>query len=191
MKAVNSIFRTAALCVALLATALACRKDMDNVQPATASLVAANAVLGRAFFDEGINGTTPAARAAAFTRIVSPDYQQYNAVAPPGRDGLIGFVEVFRSAIPDLRAVVRDVFATDERVVVRWTITGRATGTPFLGIPATGQQLEFDVIDIWTVQNGQLYEHWDQFDWPRCFIQLGVKGLPAPFVDAASRPVKR
>ncbi|MBC8155578.1 MAG: ester cyclase [Bacteroidetes bacterium] len=191
MNSFKSISRRTILYLALLATAVACSNDKDNVQPAKAGSVAANAALGRAFYEEGINGTTAAARAATFTRIVSPDYQQYNAIAPPGRDGLIGFVEVFRSAIPNLRAVVRDVFATEDRVVARWTITGTVTGTPFLGIPASGQQLEFDVIDIWTVRNGQLYEHWDQFDWPRGLIQLGVQGLPAPFVDAAGRPVKR
>lgn len=189
MLSFPSIVRTTVLAITLLATATACNDDNENVKPT--SNVTANAALGRAFFDEGLNGETPAARAAAFTRIVSPDYQQYNAIAPPGRDGLIGFVEVFRTAIPNLKAVVRDVFATEERVVVRWTITGNVTGAPFLGIAPRGQALEFDVIDIWTIRNGQLYEHWDQFDWPRCFIQLGVQGLPAPFVEAAARPVRR
>jgi hypothetical protein len=36
-----------------------------------------------------------------------------------------------------------------------------------------------------------LQEHWDQFDWPRGLIQLGVKGLPQPFVDVAAKPVSR
>ena len=188
MKPIPSIVQRTLLLVALLATTLACDEEKEDVQPAT---VAANVALGRAFFEEGLNGATPQARAAAFTRIISPDYQQYNAIAPPGRDGLIGFVEVFRAAIPNLEAVVRDVFATEDRVVVRWTITGTVTGGPFLGVAASGQQLEFDVIDIWTVRKGQLYEHWDQFDWPRCLIQLGVPGLPAPFVEAAARPVRR
>lgn len=50
-----------------------------------------------------------------------------------------------------------------------------------LGVAPTGQKLHFDAIDVWTVKDGQLYEHWDQFDWPRAFVQMGVKGLPAPF----------
>jgi hypothetical protein len=51
-------------------------------------------------------------------------------------------------------------------------------------------QLEelFDVIDLWTVRDGRLYEHWDQFDWQRAFVQLGVQGLPQPFYDAAAMP---
>jgi predicted SnoaL-like aldol condensation-catalyzing enzyme len=55
----------------------------------------------------------------------------------------------------------------------------------------SGQKLEWDGMDIWTVRGGKLYEHWDQFDWTRALIQLGVQGLPQPFVQAASRPVNR
>ncbi|CCH53436.1 protein of unknown function DUF1486 [Fibrisoma limi BUZ 3] len=191
MTSFTSFLRLAVLSVTLLVAMSACKDENENVKPTATDTIAANAALGRAFFEEGLNADTPAARAAGFTRVVSPDYQQYNAIAPLGRDGLIGFVEEFYKAIPNLNAVIRDVFATEDRVVVRWTITGNVTGAPFLGVPPSGQRLEFDVIDIWTIRNGQLYEHWDQFDWPRCFIQLGIQGIPAPFQEAASRPVRR
>ncbi|WP_229311193.1 ester cyclase [Larkinella soli] len=174
-----------------MVTATACNDENETVTPKSSDRTAANAALGRAFFEEGLNADSPAARAAGFRRVVSPDYQQYNAIAPPGRDGLIGFVEEFYKAIPNLNAVIHDVFATEDRVVVRWTISGNVTGAPFLGAAPQGQRLEFDVIDIWTIRNGQLYEHWDQFDWPRCFIQMGIQGLPAPFIEAAGRPVRR
>ncbi|MEU3984273.1 ester cyclase [Streptomyces sp. NPDC026672] len=65
------------------------------------------------------------------------------------------------------------------------------TGDPFLGVAPRGQKLEWDGVDIWTVRDGKLYEHWDQFDWPRALVQLGVQGLPQFFVQAASRPVGR
>ncbi len=84
-----------------------------------------------------------------------------------------------------------DVFATEDRVVTRWTWEGTLTGTPLLGIAPAGQKLEFDAIDVWTVRGGQLYEHWDQFDWPRAFAQLGVKGMPQPFYVLAAQPADR
>jgi predicted ester cyclase len=98
---------------------------------------------------------------------------------------------VIYQAMPDARFILHDVFATSERVVTRWTWTGTLTGPGFLGIAPAGQKVEFDVIDVWSVKGGQLYEHWDQFDWPRALIQLGVKGLPQPFIDVAARPVTR
>lgn len=57
-----------------------------------------------------------------------------------------------------------------------------------MGIAPRGQRLEMDGIDIWTVRDGMLYEHWDQFDWPRAFAQLGVQGLPAPLYSVAAIP---
>lgn len=75
--------------------------------------------------------------------------------------------------------------------MTRWTWTGSLTGPGFLGIEPKGQRVEFDVIDLWLVNDGQLFGHWDQFDWPRALIQLGVKGLPQPLIDVAAKPVSR
>lgn len=188
MQRTQSFLWAAALGLAIVAGTVACSTNAQTVQPDAA---ATNRELGRAFYEEAFNAKTSAARATAIMRIVAPDYIQHNAVAPPGRDGLIGFEEAIGQSFPDVRATVRDVFATNDRVVVRWTFTGTLTGQPFLGVAATGQKLEFDGIDIWTVKNGQLYEHWDQFDWPRAFVLLGIKGLPAPFVAVAGQPVNR
>lgn len=187
-QSVIRLLRQAASGLIAVVMAIACSTNAQTVQP---DVAAANAALGRAFYEEGFNAKTATARTTAITRIVSPDYIQHNSIAPPGRDGLIGFETAISQSFPDVKATVLDVFATNDRVVVRWTFTGTLTGQPFLGISATGQKLDFDIIDIWTVKNGQLYEHWDQLDWPRALVLLGVKGLPAPFVDAAGKPVNR
>ncbi|MBC8009101.1 MAG: ester cyclase [Burkholderiales bacterium] len=95
---------------------------------------------------------------------------------------------------PDAKFVMHDVFSTTERVVTRWTWTSTLTGAPILGIEAKGQKIGFaviEVIDVRSVRDGQLQEHWDQFDWPRALIQLRVTGLPQPFVDVAAKPVTR
>ncbi|MCZ8114133.1 MAG: ester cyclase [Silanimonas sp.] len=108
------------------------------------------------------------------------------------RAGLLKFMPYFFQAMPDAKFRVHDVIATEGRVVTRWTVTGTVTGQGgFLGVEPKGQKLEFDGIDIWTVRNGRLYEHWDQFDWPRALIQLGVKSLPSPFYGVASQPYSR
>jgi len=149
-----------------------------------------NTELGREFVDlENENDNTRRQRIAE--SIVSPDYLQHNAIVEPGRAGLLAFMQNIRKSIPDVKFTSRDVFATDNRVVSRFTITGTVTDGPFMGIAPSGQKLEWDGVDIWTVRGGKLYEHWDQFDWPRALIELGVQGLPQPFVQAASQPVNR
>jgi predicted SnoaL-like aldol condensation-catalyzing enzyme len=150
-----------------------------------------NTWLGRTFSEVLLNERSQEARVRILNRIVAEAYIQHNPLVPQGRKGLIDFIPVIYQAMPDARFRLHDVFATTDRVVTRWTWTGTLTGPGFLGIEPKGQTVEFDVIDLWSVKDGQLHEHWDQFDWPRALIQLGVKGLPQPFVDVAAKPVSR
>lgn len=159
--------------------------------PAAPGTVAYNTWLGRSFSEVMLNTRDDAARARILERIVATDYIQHNMLVPQGRQGLIDFIPFIFQAMPDARFILHDVFATTDRVVTRWSWTGTVTGAPFLGVAPSGQKLEFDVIDVWRVANGMLVEHWDQFDWPRALIQLGVTGLPQPFQDVATRPVSR
>ena len=48
----------------------------------------------------------------------------------------------------------------------------------FMGIPATGKQVAFDVIDILTVADGKITEHWTVGDMLSLMQQLGA--VPTP-----------
>ncbi|WP_198371058.1 ester cyclase [Roseomonas rosulenta] len=159
--------------------------------PGAPGTVAYNEWLGRTFSEVLLNTRDQAARVRILERIVRTEYIQHNPLVPQGRQGLIDFIPVIYQAMPDARFTLHDVFATTDRVVTRWTWTGTLTGPGFLGIAPAGQRVEFDAIDVWRVQDGMLAEHWDQFDWPRALIQLGVMGLPQPFRDVAAQPVRR
>lgn len=190
--------RTALLALAMLAAVPALGQTRNpptpgrmTEPPAAPGTVAYNTWLGRTFSEVLLNERSQEERVRILNRIVATNYIQHNPLVPQGRQGLIDFIPVIYQSMPDSRFILHDVFATTDRVVTRWTWTGTLTGAPFLGIPPRGQRVEFDVIDVWSVRNGMLYEHWDQFDWPRALIQLGVQGLPQPFIDVAARPVSR
>lgn len=159
--------------------------------PAPPGTVAYNTWLGRMFNDVLFNERSPGRQRQIAERIVAADYIQHNRLVAGGRQGLLDFMPVAFHAIPDSRFILHDVFATEARVVTRWTWTGTLTGPGFLGIEPRGQRIEFDGIDIWSVRDGQLHEHWDQFDWPRLLIQLGAADLPAPFRAIAAQPPGR
>lgn len=176
----------------LAVTLYASQATAQNLTPpAPEGTVAYNEWLGRTFSEVLLNERSQDRRIEILNVIVAEDYIQHNPLVPEGRQGLIDFIPVIYQAMPDARFKLHDVFATEDRVVTRWTWTGTLTGEGFLGIAPRGQKVEFDVIDVWSVRDGQLYEHWDQFDWPRAFVQLGVQGLPQPFVDVAARPYDR
>ena len=159
--------------------------------PAPVGTAAYNRWLGTMFNGVLFNTADPAAQARIAARIVHRDYLQHNLLVAQGRQGLLDFMPYLFKAMPDARFILHDVIATPERVITRWTWTGTVTGEGFLGVKPSGQRLEFDGIDIWTVKDGLLYEHWDQFDWPRVFVQLGLTNLPAPFYDVARQPYSR
>jgi predicted ester cyclase len=183
--------RVCSTSVALALLASTASAEAVTEPPAPMGTVAYNEWLGRTFSEVLLNEPSQEARVRILDRIVAKDYIQHNPLVPEGRQGLIDFIPVIYQAMPDSRFILHDVLATEDRVVTRWTWTGTLTGPGFLGVEPRGQKLEFDVIDLWTVRDGQLREHWDQFDWPRAFVQLGVQGLPQPFYDVAARPYDR
>jgi predicted ester cyclase len=182
------IFPAFAGCLMLSAAAMA---EGLPPPPSAPGTVEYNTWLGRSFSAVMLNERDDAKRATMLATLVAEDYIQHNPLVPEGRQGLIDFIPVIYAAMPDARFKLHDVFATEDRVVTRWTWEGTLTGAPLLGIDPAGQKLEFDAIDVWDVKDGQLYEHWDQFDWPRAFAQLGVQGMPQPFYDLAAQPADR
>jgi steroid delta-isomerase-like uncharacterized protein len=83
------------------------------------------------------------------------------------------FVAGTREAVPDLYKEPEDVVATEDRVVVRYTMTGTQEGE-FRGIPATGGELEIGAVAVYRVEDGRLAESWLVADFLRALRQLGV-----------------
>lgn len=77
---------------------------------------------------------------------------------PPGRAGTIRYVGGAQKKFPDLRVVIEDLIAEDDKVVVR----NRWTGTD----AASGQGLEFSGIVIWRIANRQIVERWAYLESP-------------------------
>lgn len=82
-----------------------------------------------------------------------------------------------REAIPNLRKEVDDVIATDDRVVIRYTMTGTQEGE-FKGVPPTGEDVEIAGVGIYRIEDGELAEAWYVADFLRAMSQLGVVEPP-------------
>ena len=97
----------------------------------------------------------------AFAQIVAPNFVDHSA--PPenaGADALEFFVfELLRKAIPDINVEIQDQIAEGDKVTTRKVFHGTFT-VDLLGIPATNRPIAIQVIDILTVKDGKLSEHW-------------------------------
>jgi steroid delta-isomerase-like uncharacterized protein len=115
---------------------------------------------------------------AAVDELFSPDMVDYSGTAdPPTREGAHRLFAMMFAAFPDLHVTIRQQIAEGDKVVTHKTFHGTHAG-PFMGIPATGREVTFDVIDIVTVQGGQMTEHWMVGDMLGVVQQLSP--VPAP-----------
>jgi steroid delta-isomerase-like uncharacterized protein len=111
-----------------------------------------------------------------FAELLDDQYINHNRYAQPGKDGSVGVFAAFLNAFEDFRVEVDDVIEDGATLVGRYTYRGRHTGT-FMGIPASGAQIEMHSIDIWRVRDGRLHEHWDELNTLELFQQIGA--IPA------------
>jgi steroid delta-isomerase-like uncharacterized protein len=84
----------------------------------------------------------------------------------------------WRTAFPDYRATVEDLFAEGDKVVVRWTVQGTHRGTieiPSVGtLPPTGKPISFAGMDIYHFRGGKIVEVWRHQSSLQLVQQLGV-----------------
>jgi predicted ester cyclase len=101
---------------------------------------------------------------------------EFESVTPQGtldREGFKAYVAGWRAGFPDIHCEVADLVAEDDRVA--WSV--RATGThtgEFMGIPPTGNTVDFDSLNIGRFRDGRGYRHTVMMDIPKMMTQLGV-----------------
>ncbi len=116
----------------------------------------------------------------AFAELLAPDVLDHSRPPgiAPGAEGVRQQFDGFRAAFPDFRVTVLDQVCEDDKVVTRKVLRGTHMGD-LMGIPATGREVEIQVIDIVRVQDGRIVEHWNVVDRLGLMEQLGVLGAPA------------
>ena len=90
-----------------------------------------------------------------------------------GIDGLKkGYAAAFQ-AFPDLKAIVCQMIAEEDKVVLHKTVMGTHRGE-FRGIPTTGKKIEYQSIYIFRIENNKISEYWGLQDELKLMQQLGV-----------------
>lgn len=101
------------------------------------------------------NGHAP----EAVGEVVSPRFTNHTPASPEIlREGENMFA-VLRGALPDLHVEIEDQVVDGAKVASRQTFSGTFTGT-FRGRPGNGRRAEWSVIDIVTVVDGLIEDHW-------------------------------
>lgn len=90
-----------------------------------------------------------------------------------GHSGVEDAILRIRNAFPNWREDVQDLLIDGSRAVTRYVSTGTNTG-PFIGLPATGRQVEIEEISIYRFESGLVVEQWCLTDDLALAKQLGL-----------------
>ena len=82
----------------------------------------------------------------------------------------------FQEAFPDLELTIDEMIAEGDTVVKVWTVKGTHQGE-VMGIPATGNTVNFSGFSKYRIKNGKLAECYELMDTFTMMQQLGV--IPA------------
>jgi steroid delta-isomerase-like uncharacterized protein len=96
-----------------------------------------------------------------------------------GREKFHQFWRGFRQTFPDIHIEVHDALADGDKVMVRCTVRATHLGEG-LALPPTQKPVSFTGMVVARVQNGQLAEVWDNWDFLGLYQQLGA--IPHSFV---------
>ena len=81
--------------------------------------------------------------------------------------------ETFVSTFVPFYATVEDLLAEGDRVVSRWTFTGKQEQN-FQGISPTGKPVHIENVFIHRIANGKIAEAWVSYDALGLLQQLGA-----------------
>lgn len=92
---------------------------------------------------------------------VAPEFVDHEAPpgTPGGPDGYLGTAKWMNHIFADAKWDRIDSFADGDRAVIHLRFTGRHVND-FLGIKATGNDVAFEHMHIYRVQDGKVVEHW-------------------------------
>jgi steroid delta-isomerase-like uncharacterized protein len=108
--------------------------------------------------------------------IYTSDFVDYDLVLSQTMNGpeeMKEYVDMYRSAFPDLRVTLEDQVAEGDKVVNRWTARGTHQGE-YMGVSPTGKEVQFAGIHISRVEEGKIAENWEVYDLMALMRQIGA-----------------
>ncbi|HZB11357.1 MAG TPA: SpoIIE family protein phosphatase [Rubrobacter sp.] len=120
-----------------------------------------NKALVRTFFEEAWGK----GNVAAVDEFMADEYVEHPrpSTLPPGTEGLKQLIAAYRTAFPDLKMTLDDIFAEGEMVAFRWSVSGTHLGD-WLGVPPTGNHVRATGITVFRIAGGKVVESWTSID---------------------------
>lgn len=112
--------------------------------------------------------------------IISPNVVFYAPTSPEPMHGFQGYtavLDMMRGAMPDVNWKAEEFIADENKVMVRFTMTGTQTN-PFMGMPASGKKVRVTAMNIYEFKDGKIIREHGLPDLFTMLVQLGVIPMP-------------
>jgi steroid delta-isomerase-like uncharacterized protein len=112
---------------------------------------------------------------AMVDRFMAEDFVEGEAVPgiEPTRETPRQMFKMMLAAFPDFAVTVHDMLQDGDKVASRVTFSGTHQGE-FMGVPASGNKVEWDVIDILQFRGDQAIAHWGVMDLAGAMAQMSA-----------------
>lgn len=135
-----------------------------------------NAALVDRYFNEVLNGRNLSVLAEITTEQVTHRIPTLSKDLK-GREATEALIREVHAAFPDLQFEVERQVAEGNKVASRWYMSGTHTGAPFLGVPASGNPVKDQGVDLFIFSpEGKIAEIWTNEDSLGLLRQLGALG---------------
>ena len=109
----------------------------------------------------------------AWNALITDDVQDLSGgQTQRGRDSFEQRTKLVRSAFDRVSVRVDDLVVEGDRLAWRWTFEGTHTG-PFAGVAPTHKQVALRGVNVQTLREGKVVEHWTLADLAGALRQLG------------------
>jgi steroid delta-isomerase-like uncharacterized protein len=102
-----------------------------------------------------------------------------------GLEAAKGVVKKYRTAFPDCRLDIDEIFSADDKVVTRWRYSGTNNG-PLEGMAPTGRRVNGTGLTIYHFMGDRIREEFSNWDALGLLQQLGVITLPGKSARAGA-----
>ncbi len=127
--------------------------------------------LAQQMYDSVVAGTDVD---AMVDRFMAEDFVEHEVV--PGleasRETPRHMFKMTLAAFAGFRITVHDLIQDGDKVAARLTFSGTHSGD-FMGVPASGKDVEWNVMDILQFRDDQVIAHWGVMDMAGAMAQMG------------------
>lgn len=100
---------------------------------------------------------------AAVRKLINENYYDHSPAGARGPSDAINILKIVENIFPDMNVEIIDLIEDGNKVAGRFNFIA-THNNDYMGVKATNKRIEWEAIEIFRIENGQIIESWGY--WP-------------------------